>query len=392
MKKPDQNNVNGLSIKSRREDKGKETLKKFDEMSNKLYRSAAIIDINSRIVISKNYDLKFTKIVSNIKESLNYMEKINRSENNLNYYHEYRYKIVDTYLNDNLISKRSIWEKLKRILTELSKDNFIDKEQYSKLIKNSEGIDYNLMSFLEKYKYDIIKRMKFKVLESETKFKEKLFSGFPITTFENISLNLPDSKTNLKRNEKENIDKYMKPTKNILMKSDNISIKDSFKKVSQNLGYDLNEFPQDYARKNTYNNSVSNKIHLFEEKFCKNIMIEEFRKAVNSPEMNDELCINYLSICNYNLIDTVDLFFQIKYNTKKLKIIYIIEDKTEFAREFAFTSNSGDLYIPIYSNPNINNAELFYKSKKLEINPLTQKFIGHLNLANNSRLYVVVNK
>ena len=63
-----------------------------------------------------------------------------------------------------------------------------------------------------------------------------------------------------------------------------------------------------------------------------------------------------------------------------------------FAREFAFTSNSGDLYIPIYSNPNINNAELFYKSKKLEINPLTQKFIGHLNLANNSRLYVVVNK
>ena len=160
--------------------------------------------------------------------------------------------IVDTYLNDNLISKRSIWEKLKRILTELSKDNFIDKEQYSKLIKNSEGIDYNLMSFLEKYKYDIIKRMKFKVLESETKFKEKLFSGFPITTFENISLNLPDSKTNLKRNEKENIDKYMKPTKNILMKSDNISIKDSFKKVSQNLGYDLNEFPQDYARKNKF--------------------------------------------------------------------------------------------------------------------------------------------
>jgi len=117
-------------------------------------------------------------------------------------------------------------------------------------------------------------------------------------------------------------------------------------------------------------------------------MFEEFKRAVGSMSLNDDICLSYLFTCNRNVLDAVNLYFQDKYGSKNLKVTFILPDKSEEVNEYSFVGNCDELFITLYSNPKLNDPEIFYNNKKLEINPLTDRYIGNLNIANNSRLVV----
>ena len=128
-----------------------------------------------------------------------------------------------------------------------------------------------------------------------------------------------------------------------------------------------------------------------EEKYIKNLLINDFKVAVNNKSLNEEMCLSYLISCNNNLIDAANLFFQDKYGSEKLKVTFVFPDKKEVTNEFSYVASADDLFMPVYSNPMINNPELFVNTRKIEINPQTDKYIGNLNIYNNSRLTVKSN-
>ena len=126
----------------------------------------------------------------------------------------------------------------------------------------------------------------------------------------------------------------------------------------------------------------------YQENLSDTIIYEEFKQAVGNKNLSEEVCLSYLFSCNKNVLEAVNLFFQDKYNSKNLKVTYIFPDKSEVTSEFSFVGNCDELFLALYRNPKINNPEISYNNRKLEINPLTDRYIGNLNISNNAKLVV----
>jgi hypothetical protein len=151
--------------------------------------------------------------------------------------------------------------------------------------------------------------------------------------------------------------------------------KENFSRENQTMKY-----PETNNSTNYKDDSHENQMKMY--------MFEEFKRAVGNMSINDDICLSYLFTCNKNVLEAVNLYFQDKYNSKNLKVTFILPDKSEEVAEYSFVGNCDELFLSLYNNPKLNNPEIFYNNKKLEINPLTDRYIGNLNIINNSRLIV----
>jgi len=342
---------------------------KHEGISSKLYQYASPLIITSKLSNKCSDPYIQNPIFTKINQHYEIVKKLNASDSPLNYYNEYRRKLMDIYLNETMNSKKENLEKIKKIIMSFSNDP--DEQWKLKEISCSiyGGMDHSLKMLLEKYRNEILYNINYKALnEKENHFfkkqlKQAISGKFTESlTDENKICPIPE-------NPPEAIISSNKPSHFNLI--------------------DLDEEPQ----RKPLQSSTTIPIQYIDEKQNENYMmkmlIEDFKNTLRL-EVSDLQCTNYLKRANKNVIEAIELFFQAKYNSPKLKVIYLFPDGKEYIAEFAFTANPDDLFVPVYANyPSANEIDIFYKSRRLEINPVLHKFIGDLGLLNNSKLYVV---
>jgi hypothetical protein len=371
---------------------------KHEGISSKLYQYASPLIITSKLSNKCSDPYIQNPIFTKINQLYEIVKKLNASDSPLNYYNEYRRKLMDIYLNETMNSKKENLEKIKKIIMSFSNDP--DEQWKLKEISCSiyGGMDHSLKMLLEKYRNEILYNINYKALnEKENHFfkkqlKQAISGKFTESlTDENKICPIPENPpeaiiSSNKPSHFNLIDLDEEPQRKPLQSSDNKCVKGSLKKVSENIGFELIDL-QNHRKCTTI------PIQYIDEKQNENYMmkmlIEDFKNTLRL-EVSDLQCTNYLKRANKNVIEAIELFFQAKYNSPKLKVIYLFPDGKEYIAEFAFTANPDDLFVPVYANyPSANEIDIFYKSRRLEINPVLHKFIGDLGLLNNSKLYVV---
>ena len=387
---------------------------------NKHYIQASFIDISTKF--SKNnynedYMMKYNDVCSS---AFKWIPK----DDKLDYFVEYRQNILNTYSQVKV--KKETFEKLKRILIEIS-SNDSEINETIKEIKFDETnnlIDPIIFKFCNRYKYSIFRSITFKSLltNDQQKLKFYLDECEKQTNLSNrskdsnkISQNFNTTLINKQfkdiNNAYDDVSNNFKPNNNNQYNYNQFKITDNHSndfnpnneqqqlipkqpnESSFNL-IDLDDFKK-VAITNSNVSNVSNvseprniSVELNEGNSINRILLDEFRKAVGHKGATDEVCMSYLLSSNNNVLESTKLYFQDKYGCKSLKIIFILPDKKEIQKEFNFIDSPDDLFLFLFNDPNINNPSLFLGNRKIEINPIVDKYIGNLYISNNSRLIV----
>jgi len=137
------------------------------------------------------------------------------------------------------------------------------------------------------------------------------------------------------------------------------------------------------------NYNINNRNNEESEKYIENLLLKEFREYIMDEKIGADICHSYLFSSNNSPREAAKLFFQDKYGSKALKIVIVFPNKTEKFYEHDFLANVDDLFIPLFTEvDNIQNPSYFLGNRKIEVNPLKDKIIAHLNIPSNSKLYV----
>ena len=420
---------------------------------NKFYLQASALDISTKFSNNNHFEESLTKY----KEFSNTAFKVIPEDNKLEYFKEYRQNLVNNYFRDSNNVKKESFEKLKKILLEVS-SNEHDMNEKIKDLKYDDvnnRVDPEIYKFCNNYKYTIFRgislksfstndrqRLQVYLEEYEKQRKNHYINGSAGTNppFNQVNNQVMNNQNNIVYDRQfdeflNNLSKNMKLNDNsqnhnqviINNVNSNAYNYDNNKKAvisKQNKDYnidliDLDDFPKvstnlkrpsDFAKQsnlsddrhgsiNPTNSSLSsnnkkiypycnNSEEIQEERCIKNILMDDFRMAVGDKGINENICMSYLISSNNNIMEAANLYFQDRFGSHSLKITYILPDNKEMNLEFSFMASSDDLFLPLYSNPNINNPEIYMGHRKIEINPLTEKYIGNLNIMNNSRLVV----
>jgi hypothetical protein len=119
------------------------------------------------------------------------------------------------------------------------------------------------------------------------------------------------------------------------------------------------------------------------------ILFNDFRTYVKYQGLTDNQIANYFRNTN-EIKQAVDLYFQDLYGTKKLKVIYVFPDGREYSNEFELIASPDELFTFVFNiNPNLSAPHLIKPDgSAIDINPITDKFIGGLKLPHNVKLIV----
>lgn len=341
-------------------------IKKTEWTENKIYKSASDIEIaptfetrQKNIENISQHSENFKNFVTKIKLNRDILEKIGnvyfskemKSEdaNNFNNFHK---TIMDTYYDDNnLTRKRNMasllnsFSNLKHISdTDKSLIKQIDITEISKF-KNSIYLD-----FISKYKHDLL-------------------------------LNHDYNKLNFK--EKENIKFFLE---NEVKKKYGITDINSF-----NRDINKNTNPYDHVFDDILCGYEKNQNNDSEKLIQRLILYNDFRSYVKFQALTDNQISHYFKNTN-DIKKAAELYFQDVYGSKKLNVIYVFPDGRKVNKDFDLIATPDELYAYVFCiDPNYYSFQLIKPDgSKIEINPVTDKFIGGLKLPSNVKLIVKI--
>ena len=352
-------------------------------------------------------------------------------ENSLDYFVEYRQNLVTNYFRNNLKAKKESFEKIKKILIDASSNDL----EINKKIKELNYDEINNRVNPEIYKYcnnykltifrgitlknfSIIDQEKFRILvDSQEKQRNYELNSEKINPVMNQKLNINNQQfvnnnnviinnqfdeiliNQFKRKDlSNNINNQFKVDDN-----DSNSNKNQQSLNNNNINLiDLDDFPsvtrnqRDKSDNNLkkYQEIFDDKFHRLhdnktsQEIFMKNLLIGDFRMTTFENGISDEMCMSYLFKSNNNILEAANLYYKDKYCSNTLKITYLFPDKKQIHKEFSFIAKCDDLFIQLYNEPNLKKPELFLGNRKIDRDMVNNKYIGNLNLKNDSCLIV----
>jgi len=117
-------------------------------------------------------------------------------------------------------------------------------------------------------------------------------------------------------------------------------------------------------------------------------MFQDFRKYVNNLNLTENQIIVYFQQ-NEDFRKAAEIYFREVYSSDRLVITYLFPNNTQYKKDFPLTSSSEDLFMFIYTlYPDADDPKIFSGNNQIVINPTQHKFIGSLNIKQNSIINV----
>jgi hypothetical protein len=343
-------------------------IKRNEWTDNKIYKSASDIEIvptfeTRRMSVEKyNQQTENLKNLANkIKSNREILEKIGNvyyskeiKTEDTEKFNQFHKSIMDSYFDDRVLTKKRSMEFLRNCFSKL---------------KHLKGEDKNLLNQID--------------ISELSNFKNSIFLEFISKYKIDILLNYDYNK--LAPREKENLLRFL----------------DNEEKKKYGVT-DINSFDNDringrvdYRENNPYNllfDNIQDKSPKKDESellIKRLLLFNDFRTYVKYQGMTDNQIANYFRNTN-DIKQAVDFYLQDLYGTKKLKVIYIFPDGREFSNEFDLIASPDELFAFVFNvNPNLSTPQLIKPDgSAIEINPVTDKFIGGLKLPHNVKLIV----
>jgi hypothetical protein len=333
-----------------------EEIKRNEWTDNKIYKNATKLDIKPLFSKSEQNYSEFIKIQTN-KECINNIMKsyFNNSNDDLvTRVADLKGRVEKSNSKDMNLTRKRNYE----ILIQMFKSINIDLNDLEniKMIKEEEIANMNdsmFLRYLGKYRNLLLKEIQFMVLGGKEisdliKFlndEERKANGIDdINGFDFVNLDAPVAGIN--------------PLN-----------------YSDNIFFNLLDSPPIKREFSDDKNLVQD------------ILVNEFKKAINCPHLNKEQVMSYLQVTQ-DLLEAAKLYYEDQYGTLKLSLLYVYQDNTTKTHDFNLVDDPSELIMVVYKLfPNANDPKLYLLNHELII-PDSLKFIGGLNLAQNTKLIV----
>jgi hypothetical protein len=345
-------------------------IKKNEWTDNKIYKSASDIDIvpifDTKSKNFENYNQQsenFKNLVNKIKSNREILEKIGnvyfskeiKTEDSNNFKH-FEKIIMDNYYDDRILSKKRNTATLINSLSNLrhikqNDKNILKQVDISEIskFKNSKFLE-----FISAYKIDLLCNIEYNKLNYKEKENFRSFLDnqekrkYGITDINSFNNN--QNKTEFRENQYNRI-----------------------------FDYNINDKKQDKFSKIDESEALIQRLILF----------NDFRTYVKYQGLTDNQIANYFRNTN-DMRQAAELYFNDVYGSKKLKISFVFPNGREYSHELELVASPDELFTFVFSiHPNYSTPKLIKPDgTQIEINPITDKFIGGLKLPHNVKLAV----
>jgi len=186
-----------------------------------------------------------------------------------------------------------------------------------------------------------------------------------------------------------NMDNNNQPQLNLVNKHSNSNPLD-LDKLMGNFGNDLKDHKSNFYGNGNGLQSNSNNEYNSSDKLKKAIAISDFKEMANCPNLSDDKCLRYLNNTNFVIEMAVEQYFKEKYNgTNILKLILVFPDYKEHKLEVNVMSHPDEIMTQVFMlRQDCSNPALYYSNHQRINISHKSKFIGELNLPQNSKIYV----
>lgn len=325
---------------------------------NKIYRHATNVPVKMIGDIQNKSDI--TGLIQKMKNNQQVLE-------NIIYKHFNKFSNLEK-TDENFSDFSKIFSKTKNTDIPL-KNNLSDLSRTAAGFKN---IEYNDLTKIELSSNFSKEERKSQLMEVFSKYKNEflLVETYPNLNEKDIAI----LKKSIQLQEKKN-NEYM-----------NINqIVNEFQKNPQN----LKEFEYHLDNFNLIGEEHISKQKISTEEIEKIVLCDEFRHSVRNFNLSNETIMKYLQK-NRDIKEASEIYFKEIYGSHVLSLTIVFPDKSQHLKEFSFISNPEEIFLFVFSlYPDAKDLKIFKSdSTEIQLNPMTDKFIGSLGIPQKSFLTV----